>query len=68
MRKPPGMSLHPDAEEMLTWALDWLNNLRASVGQEAFLDAMPNNMLGVGAMRARLAEIATERRGRDGVE
>jgi hypothetical protein len=57
MRKTPSMSREPGAEEMLTWALDWLNNCRAAMGQEPFLDTMPNNMLGVSAMRERLEEI-----------
>jgi hypothetical protein len=57
MRKTPSMSERPGAEEMLTWALDWLNNCRAAMGQEPFLDTMPNNMLGVSAMRERLEEI-----------
>lgn len=56
MRTTPSMSEKPNAEEMLTWALDWLNNCRAAMG-DSFLDTMPNNMLGVSAMRERLMNI-----------
>jgi hypothetical protein len=47
----------PSAEQMLAHALRWLLNVRDQAGQDVYLDAMPNNGLGVAAMLARLDEL-----------
>jgi hypothetical protein len=47
----------PDVEQMLEHCLRWLANVEQQAGRDAYLDAMPNNGLGVAAMADRLAEL-----------
>lgn len=54
------MSREPDAEEMLEFALQWLQNVAVS-DRGLYLNAMPNNCLGVPAMQTRLGEIRRRR-------